>query len=128
MTEYLAENSRLRQLSRRYTEDQISFGEYRAGRRAIIEALEAGRIEAGAAPWRDEPPSAAAAPRTPPGADDDAVFLKTMPPRVTAVEPAADTALATPAAGWDNHTRILAAVLGLLALLAAAGLIYVMVL
>lgn len=130
MTEYLAENSRLRQLSRRYSEGQIAFGEYRSVRREIIEALEAGEVQVGAAPLHDEPRSAALT-QPPHPADDESVFLKTMPPRAVVEEveavPAAAAAAAAPV-GWDNHTRVLAAVLGFLALLALAGLIYVMVL
>jgi hypothetical protein len=128
MTEYLAENSRLRQLSRRYSEGQIAYGEYRAARREIIEALEAGEVQTSAAPLHDEP-LADAVTQPPHPVEDDAVFLKTMPPRATLDEPvpAAAAVVAAPA-GWDNHTRILAAVLGLLALLALAGLVYVMVL
>lgn len=133
MTEYLAENSRLRQLSRRYSEGQLSFGEYRAVRREIIEALEAGEVQVGAAPLHDEPVSTGIT-QPPHPVDNDAVFLKTMPPRASADEPeaapepaAAAVATAAPA-GWDGHTRILAIVLGLVAVLALVGLIYVMVL
>jgi hypothetical protein len=44
MTEYLVENARLRQLSRQYAEERLSVEEYRAARRLIIDALEAGSV------------------------------------------------------------------------------------
>lgn len=132
MTEYLAENSRLRQLSRRYSEGQVAFDEYRAARREIIVALEAGEVQVGAAPLHDEPVAAGDVTTPPHPVASDAVFLKTMPPHATVDEPEAVPAAATVAAvapaGWDSHTRILAIVLGLVAVLALAGLIYVMVL
>lgn len=120
MTEYLAENSRLRQLSRRYSENQISLEEFRAGRREIIEALEAGEtLEA-----VDEPASAGAEPvfsrtdlRLP---DDSNVILKTMPPQVLIP--------AEPAPSWDGNARVLAAVLAVSLLVAVGALTYVFIL
>ena len=50
MTEYLAENSRLRQLSRRYSEGQASLEEFRAARRDILVALEAVLLNASFTP------------------------------------------------------------------------------
>lgn len=124
MTEYLAENSRLRQLSRRYSEGQIVFGEYRAVRREILEALEAGQVQVGAAPLHDAPPPASDS--SPPAlpVDPEAVFLKTMPPQVPVEEPVAAQA-PVPAVSWDGHTRILAAVLGVALVLALGALFYV---
>lgn len=121
MTEYLAENARLRQLSRRYAEGQLPFAEYREARREIIESLEAGEVLA-ASPLVAEPDTATA-PVVAPLADDDGVFLKTMPPQVPAEEPAAPAPAA--AAAWDGHTRILAVVLGVSFLLALGALVYV---
>jgi hypothetical protein len=120
MTEYLAENSRLRQLSRRYSENQITLEEFRAGRREIIEALEAGEtLEA-----FDEPASAGAEPvfsrtdlRLP---DDSNTILKTMPPQVLIP--------AEPAPAWDGNARVLAAVLAVSLLVAVGALTYVFIL
>ena len=123
MTEYLAENARLRQLSRRYAEGQLPFAEYRAARREILESLEAGQVLA-APPLAPEP----AATTTPAAAaltDDDGVFLKTMPPQVPVAETAAAAVAPEPAAAWDGHTRILAVVLGVSFLLALGALAYV---
>lgn len=122
MTEYLAENSRLRQLSRRYSEGQIAFGEYRAVRREILGALEAGQVQVGAASLHDPSPSGDTLPLARP-ADPEAVFLKTMPPQVPLEEPAA--LLPVAAVSWDGHTRILAAVLGVALVLALGALFYV---
>lgn len=125
MSEYLAENSRLRQLSRRYSDGQIAFGEYRAARRELLGALEAGQVQTGAAPLLDEPAPDLAAesmPRELP--DEEAGFLKTMPPHVPAAEATAEAAPVV-AQPWDGHTRILAAVLGVMLLLALGALFYV---
>lgn len=121
MTEYLAENSRLRLMSRRYSEGQLSLEEFRAARRDILVALEAGRVQTAAAPLHDEP--ATTSPAVRPLPDDETVFLKTMPPHV----PVADAALSAPIvpAGWDAHTRILAVVLGVAFVLALGALFYV---
>ncbi|HET8730703.1 MAG TPA: hypothetical protein VFM34_06300 [Moraxellaceae bacterium] len=123
MTEYLAENSRLRQLSRHYSEGQLSLEEFRAARREILESLEAGRVQTSAAGRHDAPEQVATSPALRAQAEDDAVFLKTMPPHV----PVAEAAVAAPAvaAGWDSHTRILAVVLGVAFVLALGALFYV---
>lgn len=42
--EYLAENASLRQWSKRYVAGEISLEDYRAARRTIVEALEAGEV------------------------------------------------------------------------------------
>lgn len=128
MVEYLAENARLRQLSRRYAEGQIPAGEYRAVRREILEALEEGHAQseapAEALPETPSPESAAAADATDVRLPDDAtVFFKTMPPQPAGVE-TVDTAFAA-ASGWDSHTRVLALVLGISLLLAVSALVYV---
>lgn len=126
MAEYLAENARLRQLSRRFSEGQLSFGEYRAGRRAILEALEAGEVDH-APPLADAPTEPATSTLVREPGDDEAVFLKTMPPQVpvAAEAPVPVPAPAAVAAGWDGHTRVLAAVLGVALLLALGALFYV---
>lgn len=124
MSEYLAENSRLRQLSRRYSEGQLAFAEYRAARRELLGALESGLVQTGAAPLLDEPAAVVteALPRELP--DEEAGFLKTMPPHVPVAEAPAEAAPVA-ALPWDGHTRILAAVLGVLLLLALGALFYV---
>lgn len=132
MSEYLAENSRLRQLSRRYADGQMPFDEYRAARREILEALEAGKTQsAGLPPLEDvTSPAVPAADSTEVRlADDSTVFYKTMPPRVPVEEVAAAApAPVAQAASWDSHTRMLAAVLGVSLLIALGALIYVFVL
>ena len=124
MTEYLAENSRLRQLARRYAEGQLALEEYRAARREILEALEADQAQAvAAAPTPAELPSS---PATETGArepaDDATLFFETTPSQATG-----DVAIAAAVepAGWDSNTRILAAVLGIFLLLAISALVYV---
>ncbi|MCD6060756.1 MAG: hypothetical protein K0R03_616 [Moraxellaceae bacterium] len=131
MTEYLAENARLRQLSRRYADGQLSLEDYRTARREIIEALEAGEVQS----QQTVPP--VPAPRREPDMDstdirlpdDSEVFYKTMPPHALSSEPVPASAGAPAApgeqAGWDSHTRILAAVLGFSLLLAVSALVYV---
>lgn len=125
MAEYLAENSRLRLLSRRYSEGQVSFEDFRAARREILEALEAGQVQAVAAPLQAEPESEpeATAPSLQAQPEDEAVFLKTMPPHVPVAEPALAMPVAEP--GWDPHTRVLAVVLGVAFVLALGALFYV---
>lgn len=137
MTEYLAENSRLRQLSRRYAESQLAYDDYRLARREILEALEAGKTQSAALPPLDEtaPPVPVMNPdatglRLP---DDSAVFYKTMPPRVPAqaeVTPTATPALPADAAldGFDGNAKVLALVLVVAVLIALAALIYVFIL
>lgn len=125
MTEYLAENARLRQLSRRYAEGQVSFADYRAMRREILEALEAGRVQASApvaeAPRRT-PDIEATDIRLP---DEPEAFYKTMPPRVAQSGTGSAVAGPAEAEGWDSPTRVLAVVLGLSLLLAVSALVYV---
>ncbi|HEX4870361.1 MAG TPA: hypothetical protein VFV15_06535 [Moraxellaceae bacterium] len=125
MAEYLAENSRLRLLSRRYSEGQISFEDYRAARREILVALESGEVQASAAPLNPEPePATATAPAAPAIPDDETVFLKTMPPQVP-VNGAATVAAPEAPTGWDAHTRVLAVVLAVAFVLALGALFYV---
>lgn len=128
MAEYLAENARLRQLSRRYAEGQLSFEDFRAARRAIIEALEAGRVEAApaASDTLTDPATPAAAfdatdVRSP---DDSTVFYKTMPPHV----PTPEESPAGGPAEWDSNTQVLALVLVSALLIAVGALVYVFVL
>ncbi|HEX6592887.1 MAG TPA: hypothetical protein VF050_12900 [Moraxellaceae bacterium] len=133
MAEYLAENSRLRQLSRRHADGQLDQADYRAQRREILEALEAGRTQSAALPPLEEKPVTAEFTgdstdlRLP---DDSHVFYKTMPPRAP-VEPAAEAAPAASAPdaeGWDGNTRVLAAVLGVALVIALGALAYVFIL
>lgn len=130
MAEYLAENSRLRQLSRRHADGQLDQADYRAQRREILEALEAGRTQSAALPPLEEKPVAAEFTgdstdlRLP---DDSHVFYKTMPPRAP-VEPVAEPAPAAAAEGWDGNTRVLAAVLGVALVIALGALAYVFIL
>lgn len=130
MAEYLAENSRLRQLSRRYAEGQLGFDDYRDARREILTALEAGVLQA--APVPDAPegitgPSVFAATdlHLP---DDSAVFYKTMPPSAPVSSAAEAVPRAEEVATWDSHTQILASVLGVALLIAIVALVYVFVL
>jgi len=130
MAEYLAENSRLRQLSRRYAESQLALDDYRAARREILEALEAGRLQTTTEPEPEpeirEPSVFAATDMHLP--DDSTVFYKTMPPQATA-SPAVDFVPAvTEAATWDSHTQVLAIVLGVALLIAIVALVYVFIL
>lgn len=125
--EYLAENARLRQLSRRHSEGQLSAADYRSARREILEALEAGQAQTGFVEPEPvaESPSAVAddAEATGVRAPEDAtVFLKTMPPTAG---PVAASLPPPPAAGWDGNTRVLAVVLGVSLLLALGALVYV---
>lgn len=130
MTEYLAENARLRQLSRRYAEGQLALEDYRAARREILDALEAGKVQVqqAAAPVveapRREPDLEATGVRLP---DDSEVFYKTMPPHAaeSRAAAAAVAAEARETVGWDSPTRILAVVLGVSLLLAVSALVYV---
>lgn len=126
MTEYLAENARLRQLSRRYADGQLSREDFRAARRAILEALESGKVQAqaaapGVAPRREADVEVTGT-RLP---DAAAVFYKTSPPHATVSDGATAAVHAGQAVGWDSHTRILAAVLGFSLLLAVSALVYV---
>lgn len=126
MIEYLSENARLRQLARRYAEGQLSQEEYRAARREIIEALEAGRAQADAeAPIVADTPVTRAAPiadaNSVSPSEDMTVFFKTTPPQSLAQDPSSSEL----AAGWDAHTRVLAIVLGISLLLAVSALVYV---
>ncbi|MGH8492362.1 MAG: hypothetical protein ACRERR_04565 [Moraxellaceae bacterium] len=138
MTEYLAENSRLRQLSRRYADNQLAYEDYRTARREILEALEAGQSQSAALPPLEEVTPAAAPVfaadstgiRLP---DDSAVFYKTMPPRATAQAEA--SAAATPRLpadaaldGFDSNARVLALVLVVALLIALIALVYVFIL
>ena len=129
MTEYLAENSRLRQLSRRYAEGQLDFGAFRSARREILEALERGQVGQPADAEADtgipvEEAFGATDMRLP---DDSSVFYKTMPPQV--LIPAESPAVPAEAApAWDRHTQVLAVVLVVSLLIALGALVYVFVL
>lgn len=124
MREYLVENARLRQLSRQHAEERLTDDAYRSARRAIIEALEQGRVESGAA--GDAMPVVTASADAVTGMhqpDDSAVFYKTMPPQVPE---AASREEATPV--WDDNTQVLALVLVLSLLIALGALVYVFIL
>lgn len=76
MAEYLAENSRLRQLSRRYAKAELAKEDYRIARREILDALESGKVEAfiAAEPVVPSVKTETAA------MESTAVYYKTMPP------------------------------------------------
>lgn len=126
MTEYLVENARLRQLSRQYAEERLSVEEYRAARRAILTALEAGQTES--APAGEVMPPVDAGVRDTTSArlpDDSVVFYKTMPPQV----PGSGTGPGEEGASvWDDNTQVLALVLVLSLLIALGALAYVFIL
>ena len=128
MAEYLAENSRLRQLSRRYADGQLDFGDYRSARREILEALESGQTQSAALPPVEEMPEALASSTEVRLPDDSSVFYKTMPPRVPVTPEDAPVAAPVQEVSWDSHTQMLAAVLGVSLLIAVGALIYVFVL
>lgn len=123
MTEYLAENARLRQLSRQYAEERLGVEDYRAARRAIIDALEDGQVErvaAGDVMPVIAPVEVDTSTHQP---EDSVVFYKTMPPH----QPEAGSREeATPV--WDDNTQILALVLVLSLLIALGALVYVFIL
>lgn len=128
MAEYLAENSRLRQLSRRYAEAQLSLDDYRAARREILEALESGRPQTAMEPEptiREAFVAAAVDMHQPNGST---VLYKTMPPQVPVSSAADCVPAAVEAATWDRHTQVLAIVLGAALLIALVALFYVFIL
>ncbi len=128
MTEYLAENSRLRQLSRQHAEGQLSLEDYRAARREIIAALEAGQLQSVVQPVEEPAPeftADATGIRLP---DDSSVFYKTMPPRVMSAEPDPDVSPPPATGAWDGNTQALAIVLAVSLLTALGTLLYVFVL
>lgn len=130
MAEYLAENARLRQLSRRYAEAQLGLEDYRAARREILEALEAGRLQTAMEP-EPEPETRessvfAAMDRYLP--NDSTVFYKTMPPQVPVSSAADGVPAAVETATWDRHAQVLAIVLGVALLIALVALVYVFIL
>lgn len=124
MAEYLVENARLRQLSRQYSEERLSFDDYRVARRAILDALEAGQVETGGADVMSSSVTHAVthsgSARLP---DDSVVFYKTMPPHVP--EPVSTE---EGSAVWDDNTQVLALVLVLSLLIALGALVYVFIL
>lgn len=116
MTEYLAENARLHQLSRRHAEGLLTLEEYRAGRRDIIAALEAGQAQA-QAPAQPGPAAIEAV-----GGEADSSAAAPPEDDVAGGPPVMAAEMAQ---GWDTHTRILATVLGISLLLAVSALVYV---
>ena len=128
MAEYLAENSRLRQLSRRYAEAQLSLDDYRAARREILEALESGRLQTAMEPEpeiRELSVVAAVEMHLPNGST---ASYKTMPPQVPVSSAADCVPAAVETATWDRHTQALAIVLGAALLIALVALFYVFIL
>lgn len=126
MTEYLAENSRLKQASRLYAKEQMSLADFRLLRRNIIDALEAGQVgvyEAVEEPLPFEGPLAGT------HAETD-VLYKTMPPNsglLAEIEAALSQEGDEPVvADWDSNTRILAIVLAVALLIALLTLLYVL--
>lgn len=124
MAEYLVENARLRQLSRQYAEEQLTFEGYREARRAMLQALEAGEVQSGAVADILPAVSATRADQTSIRLPDDAaVFYKTMPPQVPGA-----TAPEERSPAWDDNTQVLALVLVLSLLIALGALVYVFIL
>jgi hypothetical protein len=141
MTEYLAENSRLRQLSRQYARGLLAQADYRAARHRILEALEAGQVEAGFI----EPAVPLVEPEPVSAAESTAVFLKTVPPgQITATSTATTAEQAYDEASseglvevsaeeeglgavspFDGHSKVLAVVLLVLLLVVTGMLVYV---
>lgn len=134
MAEYLAENSHLRQLSRHYADGQLSFDDYCAARREILNALEAGQLQAEAKiapesdfmPASDEQSEFAATDIHLP--DDSEVFYKTMPPRAQNLATKEPVSSAAEQPELDGYTQILAIVLMVALLIAICALVYVFVL
>jgi hypothetical protein len=127
MTEYLVENARLRQLSRQYAEERLTVDAYRTARRAIIDALEAGKVErsgtSDSMPVIATDAHEATNVRQP---DDAAVFYKTMPPQVPRADavPSKEESVSV----WDDNTQVLALVLVVSLLIALGALAYVFIL
>lgn len=127
MTEYLAENSRLKQASRQYAKGQISLEDFRQLRWEMIDALEAGQVGQYQPEEEDGPVDSLSI--SPASLEGD-VLYKTMPPntQVAAEVEAALNPEAPAVADWDNNTRILAIVLAVALLIALSTLVYVFVL
>lgn len=123
MAEYLVENARLRQLSRQYAEEILLPGEYRAARRAILDALEAGRVESGPAVEIEPVQSAETVEANRQLVEDFSGFYKTMPPHVQETESREESSPV-----WDDNTQVLALVLVLSLLIALGALVYVFIL
>lgn len=123
MAEYLVENARLRQLSRQYAEEILPPEEYRAARRAILDALEAGRVETGPASEIVPVQSAETVEANRQLVEDFSVFYKTMPPQAAEAESRDESSLV-----WDDNTQVLALVLVLSLLIALGALVYVFIL
>lgn len=123
MAEYLVENARLRQLSRQYAEEILPPEEYRAARRAILDALEAGRVETGPASEIVPVQSAETVEANRQLVEDFSVFYKTMPPQAAETESRDESSLV-----WDDNTQVLALVLVLSLLIALGALVYVFIL
>ncbi len=122
MQEYLAENARLRQLSKRYAAGELGLDEFRAERRAMITALEAGQVEQ---PVVLEPETAGVTPAYGVARSDITQLQAALP-----VEPEpVDEADAEPApAAMDQQSLILLVILSASLLIALGMLVYVLVL
>lgn len=145
MQEYLAENARLRQLSKRYAAAEIGLDEYRAARRAIIEALEAGEREQGS-PLQELEQAGQSAPSaalTDPGLHlgpgnpaDGTVFTRALASSPSPVDepqtlPDFEMAPPEPAADsgpMDSHTLALLVILVVALVIALSALVYVFIL
>lgn len=128
MTEYLAENSRLKQASRQYAKGQLSLESFRQLRREMLDALEAGQVATYSAEL--EASLLAAAEPEEAASTSHEVLYKTMPPNTELASQL--EALLEPevpeVADWDSNTRILAIVLVVALLIALGTLLYVFVL
>lgn len=128
MTEYLAENSRLKQASRQYAKGQLSLESFRQLRREMLDALEAGQVATYSAELEASLLAAAEPEEAAPTSHE--VLYKTMPPNSELASQL--EALLEPevpeVADWDSNTRILAIVLVVALLIALGTLLYVFVL
>ena len=131
MQEYLAENASLRQWSRRYVAGEITLEDYRAARRSIVEALEAGDV---ASVLPAQMPDFVATLSEPSG--DPQAFEESgdwSGPSSSVLTPASGVPVAPPGSsqstvspsGLDANSMVLAIILALAAFVAVGVLVYV---
>jgi hypothetical protein len=145
MKEYLAENTRLRQLSRAYANGHMAVEDYRAARRELFALLESGKAGADVPlpllPENEVSAADSTSPRVD-GGRAEMAMLKTLPPQAMSAantgvektmppqrrESLAGAQAADRSATPDDTTVFLAWVLGAALLLAVAALVYVFIL
>jgi hypothetical protein len=131
MHEYLAENANLRQWSRRYVAGEITLEDYRAARRSIIEALEAGSV-ASVLPSQvqDFVATLSEASHDPQAFEESGDWSGPSSSVLTPANgvPVASGAAAPASSGLDPNSLVLAIILGLAALTGVGVLVYVFVL